>query len=80
MLTTLTRWMPSGGAVVVSALVFGAAHGSAKDLPGLAALGVLLGASYVRSRNLVGLGCSVWWFSFRVLGLKSMRYWAFCSA
>lgn len=45
--------MPTWLAVLISSLGFGAAHASARDLPQLAALGTLLGFSYVRSRNLL---------------------------
>ena len=47
------RYMPTWGAVVLSSLAFGAAHVSPKDFPVLCALGVLLGFSYVRTRNLL---------------------------
>lgn len=53
LLTSLTKFMPTWAAVLISSLGFGAAHASAKDLPQLAALGTLLGFSYVRSRNLL---------------------------
>ena len=47
------RFMPNWQAVVVSALVFGAAHLSAKDFPQLVALGIVMGFAYVRSKNLL---------------------------
>jgi len=47
------RFMPTQLAVLVSALLFGAAHLSAKDFPQLVALGTVMGFSYVRSRNLL---------------------------
>lgn len=53
LLTTLTKFMPTWIAVLISSLGFGLAHASARDLPQLAALGALLGFSYVRSRNLL---------------------------
>ncbi len=53
LLTTLTKWMPTPAAVVLSATAFGLAHLSPQDLPQLIALGTLLGFSYVRSRNLL---------------------------
>lgn len=53
LLTTLTKFMPTWVAVLISSFGFGAAHASARDLPQLAALGTLLGFSYVRSRNLL---------------------------
>lgn len=45
--------MPTWAAVLASSVGFGVAHLSARDLPVLSALGVLLGFSYVRSRNLL---------------------------
>lgn len=53
LLTSLTKFMPTWVAVLISSLGFGLAHASARDLPQLAALGTLLGFSYVRSRNLL---------------------------
>ncbi|CAK0785045.1 hypothetical protein CVIRNUC_008250 [Coccomyxa viridis] len=52
LLTSLSKYMPAPAAVVVSSVAFGAAHLSQRDFPQLVALGVLLGFSYVRSRNL----------------------------
>lgn len=45
--------MSTPAAVVVSSLAFGAAHLSTRDFPQLFALGLVLGFSYVRSRNLL---------------------------
>ncbi|GIL83128.1 hypothetical protein Vretifemale_11937 [Volvox reticuliferus] len=53
LLTSLTRFMPTWAAVVASSVSFGLAHLSTRDLPVLSALGLLLGWSYVRSRNLL---------------------------
>ncbi|GLI59986.1 hypothetical protein VaNZ11_002045 [Volvox africanus] len=53
LLTSLTRFMPTWAAVVASSVSFGLAHLSARDLPVLSALGLLLGWAYVRSRNLL---------------------------
>lgn len=53
LLTSLTKFMPTPAAVVVSSVAFGAAHLSARDFPQLFALGLVLGFSYVRSRNLL---------------------------
>ncbi|EFJ52218.1 hypothetical protein VOLCADRAFT_120396 [Volvox carteri f. nagariensis] len=53
LLTSLTRFMPTWAAVAASSVSFGLAHLSARDLPVLCALGLLLGWSYVRSRNLL---------------------------
>lgn len=52
MLTSLTKYIPTWAAVFISSLAFGAAHLSARDFPVLVALGILLGFSYIRSRNL----------------------------
>eukprot|EP00884_Botryococcus_braunii_P019052 jgi/Botrbrau1/5830/Bobra.0366s0012.2 len=52
-LTSLTKWFPVPVAVLVSAVAFGAAHLTPRDFPQLTALGVLLGFTYVRSRNLL---------------------------
>lgn len=53
LLTSLTKFMPTPLAVVLSSLAFGLVHFSPRDFPQLSALGVLLGFSYVRSRNLL---------------------------
>lgn len=53
LLASLTKFMPTWAAVVASSVGFGLAHLSARDLPVLSALGMLLGFSYVRSRNLL---------------------------
>ena len=53
LLPTLTKWLPTPAAVLLSALAFGAAHLSPRDFPQLVAFGVLLGFAYVRSRNLL---------------------------
>eukprot|EP00798_Chlamydomonas_sp_ICE-L_P030871 gene30871-35915_t len=53
LLTSLTKFMPAWGAVIISSTAFGLAHVSPKDFPVLVVLGSLLGFSYVRSRNLL---------------------------
>jgi len=53
LLASLTKWIPTPAAVVVSATAFGLCHLSPKDLPQLISLGTVLGFSYVRSRNLL---------------------------
>lgn len=53
LLFTLTKWLPVPAAVLISAVAFGTAHFTPRDFPQLTALGVLLGISYVRSRNLL---------------------------
>jgi len=45
--------MPTPAAVVVSALAFGLVHLTPRDFPQLTGLGILMGFSYVRSRNLL---------------------------
>lgn len=52
-LTSLTKWFPVPLAVLISAVAFGAAHLTPRDFPQLTALGILLGFTYVRSRNLL---------------------------
>lgn len=51
----MARWKLSSGAPpqVASAGFFGVAHLSLRDLPQLFTLGIVLGFSYVRSRNLL---------------------------
>uniref|UniRef100_A0A7S3RA85 CAAX prenyl protease 2/Lysostaphin resistance protein A-like domain-containing protein n=1 Tax=Dunaliella tertiolecta TaxID=3047 RepID=A0A7S3RA85_DUNTE len=53
LLTSLTKWLPTWAALVLSSLAFGLCHLSLRDLPVLTALGMLLGSTYVRSRNLL---------------------------
>lgn len=53
LLPSLAKVMPTPAAVVISAVAFGLVHLSPRDTPQLTALGILLGFSYVRSRNLL---------------------------
>lgn len=53
LLTSLTKYMPTYAAVFISSLAFAGCHLSVRDFPQLTALGMLLGFSYVRSRNLL---------------------------
>ncbi|KIZ06244.1 hypothetical protein MNEG_1721 [Monoraphidium neglectum] len=53
LLTSLSSFMSTPAAIFASSVAFGVAHLSLKDLPVLIALGCLLGALYVRSRNLL---------------------------
>lgn len=53
LLTSLTKYFPTWVAVLGSSVAFGAAHLSVRDFPVLTGLGILLGFSYVRSRNLL---------------------------
>lgn len=47
------RYMPTPAAVLLSSLLFGAAHLSARDFPQLTALGIVMGLAYIRSGNLL---------------------------
>lgn len=53
LLPSLAKFMPTPAAVALSSVAFGLVHLSPRDTPQLTALGVLLGFSYVRSRNLL---------------------------
>jgi membrane protease YdiL (CAAX protease family) len=53
LLTSLTKVMPTWAAVLASAVAFGIAHLSMRDLPVLVALGTWMGFMYVRSKNLL---------------------------
>lgn len=53
LLPSLAKVMPTPAAVALSSVAFGLVHLSPRDTPQLTALGVLLGFSYVRSRNLL---------------------------
>eukprot|EP00959_Pyramimonas_sp_CCMP1952_P107615 2249896-Pyramimonas_sp.AAC.1 len=53
LLTSLTKYMPNSGAIVLSSLVFACAHFAPKDAPQLFALGLVLGTVYTRTRNLL---------------------------
>ena len=53
LLSSLTRYMPVGGAIVVSGFVFAIAHLSFSEVLPLATLGIVLGIVYTRSRNLL---------------------------
>ena len=45
--------MPTPAAVLVSSVIFAGAHLAPKDFPQLLGLGLVLGFSYVRTRNLL---------------------------
>lgn len=45
--------MPTPAAVLLSSVLFGAAHLSARDFPQLTALGIVMGLAYIRSGNLL---------------------------
>ncbi len=53
LLPSLTRYLPVGGAIVVSSLLFAIAHLSLSEILPLMVLGIVLGLVYTRSRNLL---------------------------
>ncbi|MEM7557251.1 MAG: CPBP family glutamic-type intramembrane protease [Cyanobacteria bacterium P01_A01_bin.84] len=53
LLPSLTRYIPTWGAVVLSSFIFAAVHLSLSEILPLTALGMILGFVYVRSRNLL---------------------------
>lgn len=53
LLPSLTRYMPVGGAIVLSSFIFAAAHLSLSEVLPLMVLGMVLGVVYTRSRNLL---------------------------
>jgi len=70
LLPSLTRYMPVGGAIALSSLIFATAHLSLSEVLPLTALGAVLGFVYVRSRNLLApilLHCL--WNSITMIGL-----------
>lgn len=52
-LTSLTKYMPTPLAILLSSFFFAAAHLSPRDFPILFSIGCLLGITYVRSKNLL---------------------------
>lgn len=52
-MTSLTKWVPTPVAVVISAAVFAAAHFTPGAFPQLFVLGIMLGLSYAQTRNLL---------------------------
>ncbi|KAK9750778.1 hypothetical protein RND81_02G221400 [Saponaria officinalis] len=52
-LTSMTKWVPTPIAVVISAAVFALAHLTPGEFPQLFVLGVALGLSYAQTRNLL---------------------------
>ena len=52
LLPSLTRYMPTWGAIGLSSLIFSVAHLSFSEVLPLTVLGVILGFVYARSRNL----------------------------
>jgi membrane protease YdiL (CAAX protease family) len=70
LLPSLTRYMPVGGAIAVSSLVFAIAHLSLSEVLPLAVLGGVLGVVYTRSRNLLApMLLHSAWNSVTMLGL-----------
>ncbi|MCC5899894.1 MAG: CPBP family intramembrane metalloprotease [Phormidium sp. BM_Day4_Bin.17] len=53
LLPSLTRYLPVWGAILVSSLIFAVAHLSVSEVLPLATLGIVLGITYTRSRNLL---------------------------
>lgn len=53
LLTSLTKYMSLPASVLLSSLIFAACHFSPRDFPQLLALGLVMGFSYARSRNLL---------------------------
>jgi uncharacterized protein len=53
LLTSLNRYLPTAGAIGISAVLFALAHLNAADLLPLTVLGVVLGTIYHQSRNLL---------------------------
>ena len=70
LLPSLTRYMPVGGAIVLSALIFATAHLSFSEILPLTVLGSMLGFVYTRSRNLLApMLLHSLWNSVTMLGL-----------
>ena len=53
LLASLTKWLPTPGAVLFSSVIFAGAHLAPRDFPQLCVLGMVLGFSYARTRNLL---------------------------
>lgn len=74
LLASLTKWLPPPAAIGLSSLAFATAHFAPRDFPQLAALGCVLGASYVRTRNLaVPVAVHGLWNSGVLLVLAALR-------
>ncbi|KAG6553631.1 hypothetical protein Mapa_004545 [Marchantia paleacea] len=52
LMTSLTKWVPTPIAVIISAIAFAGAHLTPGEFPQLFALGIILGFSYAQTRNL----------------------------
>jgi membrane protease YdiL (CAAX protease family) len=53
LLPSLTRYIPVWGAILISSLIFAIAHQNLSEVLPLLVLGVILGITYTRSRNLL---------------------------
>lgn len=53
LLPSLTRYVPVWGAIVISSVIFAIAHLSPSEILPLTVLGMVLGTTYTRSRNLL---------------------------
>lgn len=53
LLPSLTKYLPTSGAIIVTALIFSLAHLSLSEAIPLATLGIILGIVYTRSRSLM---------------------------
>jgi len=53
LLASLTKWLPTPGAVLFSSVLFAGAHLAPRDFVELIVLGMILGFSYARTRNLL---------------------------
>lgn len=74
LMTSLTKWMPTSTAVILSASAFAFAHLTPGEVPQLFALGVVLGFSYAKSRNLLTpIMIHAFWNSGVVLLLTYLR-------
>jgi uncharacterized protein len=49
----LTRYLPTWGAILASSLLFAVVHLSLSEIAPLTALGIVLGFSYVKTKNLL---------------------------
>ncbi len=70
LLPSLTKYLPVGGAILVSSFIFAAAHLSVSEILPLTVLGMILGLVYTRSRNLLSpMVLHSAWNSVTMLGL-----------
>jgi membrane protease YdiL (CAAX protease family) len=70
LLPSLTKYLPVGGAILLSSFIFAAAHLSLSEVLPLTLLGMILGLVYTRSRNLLSpMVLHSAWNSVTMLGL-----------